>query len=437
MTGNAPPRRRFLGWDTVAGGGVLQILQAALYFQSFGVYVVVWSDEFGWSRTVIASGFALVTLLSGVIGPWHGALLDRYGPRPIVACGLVAFAVGLVLLSWVSSVAGYLTASLVAGLGLAASGFLSVNTAIVPWFLKRRSLALALMSLGVSVGGLLVPAVAIVVVDLGWRHALQLSAALVLVLTLPISVLMRREPSAYGQQPDGAPSVRLVGAGPPAPVAPARHQFTLAEALRTRAFWLLGIGHAATLLVITAVTVHLVPHLSDGLGYSLQAAASVVAFVTVASAAGYGLGGLLGDRLDKRAVAGGAMIASALALLVLARGTTPFAVASFALLYGLAAGVRAPLMGSLRADYFGTRHFGAIMGASMLVFMAGQLTGPIIAATMADALGDYRLGFTLLGVAAAAASLAFAFAGPPPAPGTSTAGSELRAPVAGATLPPR
>ena len=161
------------------------------------------------------------------------------------------------------------------------------------------------------------------------------------------------------------------------------------------------------------MTVHLIAHLTDSLAYSVQGAAQVIALVTIISALGQLLGGPIGDRFAIHKVAAIAMVAQAIGLFVLARAGGAPAVVAFALLHGLAWGIRGPLMGSVRADYFGTRHFGAIMGASMMVFMVGDLLGPILAGTLADLLGDYRVGFTVVAAIAASASVAFWFATPP------------------------
>ena len=421
----AQRRRRFLGWDTVVGGAGLQLLQSALFFQSFGVYVVVWGDELGWSRGAVAGGYALVTLLGGLLGPVQGWLLERVGVRRVILVGVVIQASGLLSLSLVTSLGGFYAAMLLTGLGLAAAGFLSITTAVVPWFVRRRSTALSLMAIGLSLGGVLVPAVAGSVVGFGWRETLQVSAALVLLAGLPLAVLMRRDPADYGQLPDGGyvgfPDRRPGGVELRPRDPDADH--TLREALRTRAFWLLGIGHGAALLVMSGVSVHLVPHLTLGVGYPLQLAAGAVALVTITSAIGQLIGGPLGDRVDKRAIAVGAMLAHASALLVLAWGPGWAGVVVFAVVHGVAWGVRGPLMGSLRADYFGASHFGSIMGASMMVFMVGQLIGPIFLGGLADLLGDYRLGFSVLAGLAAIASLTFWFAAPPPPP--------IRSPAAG------
>jgi MFS family permease len=393
------------------GGAGMQTLQAALVFQSFGVYVVAWTDDLGWSRAAIAGGYALATVQSGLLGPAQGWLLDRFGVRRVMLSGLAVLAAGLLALSAMTTLGAFYAAMLLTGLGLALSGFLSIVTGVVPWFVRRRSTALALMSIGISLGGLLVPLVASAVVGLGWREMLRLSAAIVLVAGVPFAALMRREPAAYGQVPDGRPPGRPLR--PMRASSTAAVDLTLAQALRTRAFWLLGIGHGAALLVGSAVTVHLIAHLTGSLPFTVQGAAQIVAMVTVASVIGQLVGGPIGDRFEIRKVAAVAMIAQASGVAILAHATASPAVWLFALLHGLAWGIRGPLMGSVRAEYFGTRHFGSIMGASMMVFMVGDLIGPVLAGTLADALGDYRLGFSVVAGLAALASAAFWFAVPP------------------------
>ena len=394
---------------------VLQFFQALLFFNAYGLYVVALSQEFGWSITVLSGGYALLQLFSGLLAPLQGMLLDRFGARRVVAFGVVTFALGLLLLSLTTSLIAYYAALLVIGLGVSLSGYLSLTTAVVPWFERRRALAMSMMAFGGSLGGALVPIIALSVTNFGWRATAFTSALVVIALALPFVVLLRREPQRYGLEVDGQVPLRDLKRTPtvaPA-VMPRPTDFTLREALRTRAFWMLGIGHGAALLVVSSVIVHIIPHLTGGLGFSLTASASVLAALTVVTALAQLFGGVLGDRFPKRLISFGAMFMHMLGLLSLVWLPPVPAIALFLVLHGLAWGIRGPLMAAMRADYFGRTHFGAILGASTVVFMVGQLTGPITAGLMADFFGDYRLAFTLLALLAGVGSLAFYLATPP------------------------
>jgi MFS family permease len=109
-------------------------------------------------------------------------------------------------------------------------------------------------------------------------------------------------------------------------------------------------------------------------------------------------------------------------LLLVAYATMLPMVVAFAVLHGLAWGVRGPLMQAMRADYFGTASFGVIMGLSSLIVMFGNTAGPLVAGILADRTGSYEAGFTVLAVLAGLGSIFFLLAVRPPPPVRVTAG---------------
>jgi MFS family permease len=101
------------------------------------------------------------------------------------------------------------------------------------------------------------------------------------------------------------------------------------------------------------------------------------------------------------------MFAHAAGLLCLTWSTQMGHLLAFAVLHGLAWGLRGPLMQAMRADYFGRRAIGMILGLSATIVAVGQVCGPMIAGLMADLTGDYRAGFTGIALLALAGSWAF------------------------------
>lgn len=411
-------RHTYFGWWIVVGSIGIQILAAGLVMQAFGTYVAVWQAEFGWSKTAFAVAFALQRGMMAVLSPVQGWLLQRFGPRRVIGTGLVILALGFVLLSRFETQLGFYLSFLVVALGVGLSGFLSLTTTVVNWFERRRASALALMQVGISVGGLLVPLVAWLMTSQGWRATSLMSAGAVLLFGLPLSALMRSTPEAYGLRPDGDPPPERPRASREATDVEADDDarsgedgdFGAREALRTRAFWFITAGHALAVTLVATVTVHIVVHLNEGLGISIQTAATMVALMTGAQMVGQLLGGFLGDRFPKRTVAVVAMLAHAVALTVVAFAPSLAWVAFFAILHGLAWGTRGPLMQAIRADYFGRASFPTIMGISFSFVMVGQMLGPLVAGALADALGDYRAAFVGLAVLVASGSLFFVFA---------------------------
>ena len=403
----------FYGWRISFAGAALQFLHSALLVQAFGAYVAVLSEEKGWSKTALSGAAALQSIEGALLGPVLGWLVDRFGPRAMVHAGVVLLAVGYFGLGSISSLGEFYAAILVIAVGASLCGYFPFSVALVHWFERRRARALSLMSLGLAAGGLAVPLVGWVMQNHGWQRMALLSGAILLVLGLPLARVVRRNPAEIGETMDGLPP-----APPPEPTLggtlprPAR-SFSAAQALRTRAFWLLGLGHAFALLVVTAVNVHAISHMKEGLGYSLAQASFVITLMTLSQAAGVLLGAAKGDRWNKRHVAAGCMLAHMLGLLMLAYAAHPLMLGAFAVLHGVAWGLRGPFMQALRADYFGLQAIGMILGLSAILISLGQVAGPLIAGALADLTGDYRLGFTLLALTAGSGSVLFLLAKKP------------------------
>jgi sugar phosphate permease len=418
--------RIFYGWWIVAAGFGLEALIGALMFHAYGAYVVLLREEFGWSKTMLSAAFSMARAESGILGPVQGWLTDRLGPRALIRAGMVVFGVGFILFSQVGSPLTFFATFFLMALGSSLGGYLPITVALVAWFRRRRALALSISATGMAVGGLLTQVVALSLTGLGWRWTAFLSGVVVLIAGLPLAQLVRHRPAAYGMAPDGdAPNAIPAGVeagGAPAPAQTPVRDFTAGEAMRAPSFWYIALGHGSALLVVSAVLVHLVTHVTERLGYSLRQGAAVVAFLTVMQMLGQLGGGWVGDRWSKRAIVVACMLAHGVALLVLASATTFGMVVAFAVLHGLAWGIRGPLMSAIRADYFGSTAFGTITGVSSLVVMLGMMGGPLIAGVLADRTGSYEVGFRLLAMLAAVGSVFFILARRPTLPRAPTSG---------------
>jgi len=430
----------FYGWRVVGAGALLQVLQGGLMQQSFGAYVAVLSADRGWSKTALSGGSALMSMETALIGPLIGWLVDRFGERSIIRSGVVIFGLGLMALGTVDSIAGYYWALAACAIGMTFCGYFPINVAVIHWFERYRARALSTVGLGVALGGVMVPLVAIFMQMFGWRATAMGSGLLVLLLGWPLSSVFKGRPHQLGEYVDGIPpkpeaphgEISLASpsgqsesqAASASPGMPAEQQpprgttssppsFTVAEAMRTRAFWLLALGHGSALLVVTAVNVHAIAHMKEGLGYSVNQASLIIMLMTLSQIAGVLLGIWIGDRFSKRWVAALAMLGHFLGLLFLTYAAGGAMLACFAVLHGMAWGVRGPFMQAIRADYFGRQAIGMILGMSSIVVAIGQVGGPLVAGGLADLTGNYRLGFTLLAIVSLAGAWLFIAAKPP------------------------
>lgn len=401
----------FYGWWIVAAAFVLHGLSGGLFFHAFGAYFVYLQAEFGWSRTLIAGAFSLSRLEGGFLGPIQGWLIQRLGSRRVVEIGLVLFSLGFIVLSQVHDVVLFYSAFLVIAIGSGLAGFLTLNIVMMNWFETKRATAIALSATGSSVAGMMVPLIAWSLSTYGWRETALVSGALLLVVGLPVSRVVRQAPEPYGFRPDGRHLSGEIAADTHPAGSPASGAgFTAREALRTPSFWLLCTGHSLALLSVSAVSAHLIPFTVAQLRMTVEEGAGMVAVLTFVSVASHLVGGFVGDRVNKRLLAAFCMGLHTAALVVLAWSTSPLGVVVFATLQGTAWGFRGPVMTPLRAEYFGRRALPTLEGFAALVTTAGLTAGPIATGYIADTTGDYQLAFIVLAVMAAVGGLCFALA---------------------------
>ena len=405
--------KTFHGWRIVAAGGALQVLQSLLLNQSFGVYLAVLVEERGWSKTAVAAAAALKSTEAAILGPVLGWAVDRFGTQGIVRIGIVTFGIGFMLLSQIETLLGFYAAFIVIAMGSSMFSNSIVGVAIIHWFEKRRARALSALQMGSAVGGLFVFLIAASIQAYGWRATAFASGVIAIVAGWPLARMIRNRDEDLDDPVDGLPVATTEAQQAAAPV---REDFSAGEALRTSAFWLIALGHAFSLLVVSAVNVHAVTHIKEGLGYSLAIATLMFTLVTVGQFCGVMLGWTIGDRFRKRIVAAICMLMHSAGLLMLTYATGPVVLAIAALVHGTAWGLRGPFMQAIRADYFGRSSIGMIIGLSSLIIVFGQIGGPILAGLFADWTGDYRLGFTILAALAGLGSLFFLMAKRPTQP---------------------
>lgn len=417
----AKPRRKiFYGWWIVAAGGALQLLGSAFMQQAYGAYVVLLQAEFGWSKTLLSGASSLREAENGIMGPVQGFLLDKFGPRKVATAGVLIMGTGFMLFSQINSPVTFYGAFVIMAIGASLSGYLTITFTAVHWFERKRATAISLTTAGFAIGGMVVPLVVLLMEAVGWRGTAFISGLIVIGVGVPLAQVLRHHPHEMGLEPDGGPAPpppdNADGTSGIAHAVRVEADFSLGEAIRTPAFWLIGLGHASALFVVSAMGVHLVSHLTQSQGYSLGQAAGVVFAMTMMFFLGTVSGGLLGDRVNKRMLLITCMGMHATGLLFLSHAANVYMVAAFVVLHGVAWGWRGPQMAAIRADYFGRRSFGKILGISNMIIIVGTISGPLIAGLMYDVTGDYRLGFDILAVIAALGSIFFILARRPNPP---------------------
>jgi MFS family permease len=408
--------RIFHGWKMAFAAAGLQLIQAMMLYQAFGAYVAILATEMGWSKTSLSVGSAMLAMEAALLGPAIGWFLDRFGAKGIIKTGIILFGLGFICLSQIETLTGFYVSIIISAVGMSMFGYFPLTVAVIQWFEKKRARALSVVGLGFAIGGLFVPLIAGSIEMFGWRTTALGSGIISIIIGYPLATLFRRKPEDFGEVVDGINSQAQAASNGSATAATPELNFTAGQALRTKAFWLLAAGHAIALVVVMTVSTHAINHMRISMGYTITQASLFIMIMTGFQVAGVLIGGYLGDKFEKRLVAASCMLLHAGALFVLTYATHVLELLFFAIGHGLAWGIRGPFMQAIRADYFGRKSIGMILGISASIAAIGQTIGPLIAGYLGDTTGDYQLGFTVISGIAVIGALAFWLAQRPPQP---------------------
>jgi MFS family permease len=407
----------FYGWIIVAvtfvsmGIGVNARTSFSLLFSPI-------IDEFGWQRGVTAGAFSFGFVVSAIFSPLIGRLMDRTGPRTVMELGVVLMAAGFLLAPFTSEPWHlYLTIGALVGAGSVCLGYSGQSLFLPNWFVRRRGLAVGIAFAGVGIGSItMLPAVQLLIEQVGWRAACWTLGLLILVVLAPINLLLRKQPQDMGLQPDGdaAPATSAQRASNVVDSAWAQIDWTLPRALRTQRFWWLALAFFTGLYGWYAVQVHQTKYLIE-IGFSASAAAWALGFVSLVGIPGQIWLGHLSDRIGREWIWTVACLGFAICFLALiALQSTP----SLPLLYlmvlaqgFLGYGVTS-VFGAVALEIFEGKHFGSIFGTLMLASLAGGAAGPWITGVIHDRTGSYAIAFWIGLLICALSILAIWMAGP-------------------------
>jgi MFS family permease len=392
--------RFFYGWVVVAvvfvtmGVGVNARTAFSLLFPPI-------LDEFGWERGVTAGAFSFGFVVSAVLSPLLGWLMDRYGPRLVMEIGVAMMAVGLFAATLVREPWQlYGTLGVLVGGGSVCLGYTGQALFLPNWFVRRRGLAMSVAFAGVGVGSIvLLPLAQSLIAGSGWRAACWAGGFLVVLLLAPLNLLLRRRPQDIGLEPDGdAASLDAGAAKRAANVVDAEWaavDWTLGRALRTRRFWWIALGYFCGLFEWYAVQVHQTKYLIE-IGFSPTYAAWALGFVSLVGIPGQIALGHLSDRVGREWTwtAGSLGFAMCYLCLLLLQDRPSalllylMVISQGALGYGLTS-----VMGAIPAEIFQGRQYGTIFGTVMLASIAGGAAGPWVTGVIHDVTGSYTVAF--------------------------------------------
>jgi len=359
-------------------------------------------SEFGWERGVTAGAFSFGFVVSAIMSPLIGRLMDRGGPRAVMELGIVLMGGGL-LLAPLTTVPWhlYVTIGVMVGAGSVCLGYSGFSLFLPNWFVRRRGLAIGIAFAGVGIGSVtLLPWVQYVIEQTGWRTACTSIGLMVLIVLAPINLLLRKRPEDIGLLPDGEAAPTATSAKPVSNVVDpvwAATEWTLSRALHTARFWWICLGYFCGLYIWYAVQVHQTKFLLD-IGFSPNVGVWALGVVSLLGIPGQIVLGHASDRIGREAIwaiscLGFAICFAALVALKFYPSLWLVYLMVFtqgALGYGLTS-----IMGAVVLEIFQGASYGSIFGTIMLSALAGGAAGPWVTGLLHDLTGTYTIAFAI------------------------------------------
>lgn len=379
----------FYGWVILAVGTWGSVMMGPSQTFTFGLFIDSLVTELQLSRGTISLLYGLSTLAAAFLLPLVGRAIDRYGARQVMLLVTLGFGVACMAMAGVQGLVTLLLALLVLRfLGFGAM-HLTSTTLITQWFIRRRGFVMGLAGQSLALSLFIYPPLGeFLIAQFSWRGAWVAFGVLVWIIMLPLGWLFYRDkPELYGLYPDGDRPDRGAAQVAPAAIQDEIH-WTLAEARRTRAFWVFAAALATTSMITAGLVFHQTSlFVTRGLGR--EAAISIFQIVAFASIGGNLLMGRLLDRFSPRFLLVALMMVLAFTLFLVQVMNTPM----HGILYGICMGV---CSGSFRvvdavlwAKYFGRQHLGAIRGVTTLGATGGTALGAFPLGLSMDLLGSY------------------------------------------------
>ena len=397
-------KQPFYGWWIVGAGGMVQWYASAIFWRGFQAFVPPILETFGWSRGVTGAAISLQRGESGMISPFVGVILDKYGPRKAMAFGVLLTGGGFVYMSQMQSLWQFYIAIGLLTLGMSFGTFIVFVVTVANWFVRKRARALATLMSFSAIGGLTLPILVASIDTFGWREVMLACGIGFWLIGFPATLVMRKRPEDYGMVPDGGPDKSLVNGKANRAGGIREQAITMRQAIKLRFFWQLAIVTSLGQLVSSTNLFHFAALLDYGMTAALAAAAAgAVAIGDLSGRAGIAV---IGDRFDKRKMLTIAMIMQTIGVAGLAGinaevfgvnlGLWPLPL--FVVFFGLGFGSSIPLRLSILGDYFGRTSYGSIVGLTSSVNALFGAAGPALVGFIYDGTDSYRLGFTTLAV---------------------------------------
>lgn len=388
----------YYGWVVLAAAALAAFFSSPGQTFSISAFIDKYIVEFNYSRTEISAIYSTATVISGVLMIFMGRAVDKFGARRM----LLIVGVGLALITFFNGSIMNLSMIFISFFFLRFFGQGSLTLipgALIPqWFEKKRAFALSIVTMGTVFGNFSVPVFNTVLIsNLGWRYAWYVWGGLILVVFLPIiAMTIINKPEDIGLLPDNEVTKNQEDAKS-AYSKMMSESFTLKEALKTLAFWAIGLISMIVPLISTGMFFHFFS-MMETKGIGANQAAFIIGLVAIPGLFSPVLSKWIVDRYKPRIVLIFTLSAVALDLLFMMVVGSFVGAVLFILIYGFATGIQNISINVMWPNYFGRGHLGSIRGAATVFTVVGSAFGTVPFGLSYDLTGGYTTIFVIMSI---------------------------------------
>jgi MFS transporter, OFA family, oxalate/formate antiporter len=426
----------YYGYWILGGAFLSQLIVVGMMTSVVGTFVRPMTTDLGWHTSQFFAATALSRFVTAGMGFVVGTYVDRWGVRRFQLVGAVILGIGLASAGSVTELwQWWFIRGIVFTAGAAMVGNLVVNVTMSKWWVTKRGRMIGFSSMGVSLAGVIFPRISVFLIDeFGWQMAWRLLGVIAVAIVVPVAFIMRRQPEDHGWLPDGLTEDDDETSPSSIQRAAVRadfdNSFTRAEALRTRALYLIVFAFGFGGVGIQVSLVQMIPYLEDS-GFSSAAAATLIPLMSFAALVCKPFWGWTTDHWEpaRGAAVAFIMAGTGLGIIVFAASANmmiPMLLGLVVLGWGF--GGQIPLQETIWGSYFGRRHIGQVRSVAMPISLFIGAGSPMVVALYRDHVGSYTGVF--LGVAGCwvLAAIIVMFVTPPARPVRVPTGSPATTP---------
>ena len=373
----------YFGWNIVIAASFLTLLSSGLRM-SMGVFFLPIANDLNFSRSILSGIIAIGMLFSGIAMPIAGYLVGKYGTRFVLILGSIIIIISTV---WSANSTEYwnffLSFGVALSFGTSFVGSVSFTPIVARWFIKRRGLALFILSTGSMAGiAVMLPVFAFFIPIYGWKTTLISFAVIFMIIALPIALFIMK---------DNQSEIEVSG------IEPVINQkiepsIKLIDVLKTRPFWQLSFGLFTCGFSMNLLGTHGVPMLTDH-GFDPIISSNGIGLIGLVAIFSTLVLGYLSDIVQRKNILMMVYLIRGLGFIALVLASTKWQLFTIAAVGGLVWAGALSMSGAITADIYGVKIVGLLSGLTYLGHQIGAMIGSWLGGWAYDHLHTHLVAF--------------------------------------------